>query len=691
MAVTNAELGLEDGAVSAIRSLTRRGQDRDAIVGNLGVVLSHVGDASVVDARADGQAVGNAALAVGADLSVTFPRARALGALEELVVATAVMSLERLDLEEQVRTEMVEIGLLRTVATRILAARSLDEALAAVTHETRLVLDSDIAGVMLGDGDEIMMRGCAGNQRVETAKLRMRRGQGLAGLVLATGRPERVDDYVTSGTISSDFHTLAHDERVHCAMGVPIRVNAETIGVLEVWRRDAHPYTDIDTARLVSMADLAAIAFNSATMHEANRAALVEIESAHEKLEAQYNENQRTLSLQQRLLQQLIGDSRLADLLEVIWGATGGRVHLLDVDLEHLVSHPPTAHPDEVVERFRWAIKQQTGRRDGRSVEWTVRDGRSLAFKDVTVGGDLVAWLCLETDAEPHDQPMSLALTQASLACALHHLREQAGARARAEQREELVADLLDRSPDIRRAAMSRAKRIHVDLRGPLRVSMLTLRSTSDRPATKTQLRQGQRSVSAAFVEHGVSRGLLALHDQTLVCVSRSLPLQEIREVFAQVCAAAEATGCRAACGVSSEWQHPLQLDRAKEEAETALRMTVAGPGEAATFFDDLGIIGLLGSGATEAGMSRFVADTLGPVIAYDKERGSALMWTVSAYLDSNCSQRQTAERLFVHQKTVRYRLTLVEKLTGLDLSTHRDRLRADIAIQASRLGMPPR
>jgi sugar diacid utilization regulator/putative methionine-R-sulfoxide reductase with GAF domain len=688
-AVTYLDVSNEADALSAVRFMTSGGQGRDAILQSLALALSRLGDAEVVDLFAHGRLGREDALTVGAGVALRLDPARELTMLEELVVATAVACLDRLALEEQIRAEMVEVGLLRTVATRILAARSLEEALAAVTHETRLLLDSDIAGVMLGDGEEIVMRGCAGNQRVETANLRMRRGQGLAGLVLATGRPERVDDYVASGAISDDFHTLAHDERVQCAMGVPIRVNAETIGVLEVWRRRAHPYSDIDTARLVSMSDLAAIAFNSATMHEANRAALLQIESAHEQLEAQYTYNQTALNLQQRLLEQLIGDTRLTDLLRVIWEATGGRVHLLDVDLEHLASQPLTADSGVVVKQLTWATRQ-TGIRACHTVQWTERDGRSLAFKDVTVGGELVAWLCLETDAKPHDQALSLALAQASLACALHHLQEQAGARARAEQREGLVADLLDGSPDIRRGAMSRAKHINVDLRGPLRVCMVTLRSTSGRPATKSELRQGQRTLSETFVEHGISRGLLAIHDQALVSVTRSLPLEEIRRVFALACAAAEATGCLASCGVSSEWQHPLELDRAREEAVTALRMSVGGPETATTLFDDLGIIGLLGTRATQAGMSRFVADTLGAVIAYDTEHRSALILTLSTYLDSNCSQRRTAECLFVHQKTVRYRLTLVEKLSGLDLSTHRDRLLADIAVQASRAGVPP-
>ena len=38
---------------------------------------------------------------------------------------------------------------------------------------------------------------------------------------------------------------------------------------------------------------------------------------------------------------------------------------------------------------------------------------------------------------------------------------------------------------------------------------------------------------------------------------------------------------------------------------------------------------------------------------------------------------------LFVHQKTVKYRLDVIERLTGLQMTAHRDRMRADIAVRA--------
>ncbi|HEY1673697.1 MAG TPA: hypothetical protein VGG50_13340, partial [Streptosporangiaceae bacterium] len=124
-------------------------------------------------ADADECAVAVAGPAVAADVIPVLATARRM--LREARLTAAAVEAE------------AEVDALRIVAGRILRARELDDALLAVTNETLRLVASDIAGVMLRDGDEIFMRSCAGNQRADTAHLRMRRGQGLAGLVFATG------------------------------------------------------------------------------------------------------------------------------------------------------------------------------------------------------------------------------------------------------------------------------------------------------------------------------------------------------------------------------------------------------------------------------------------------------------------------------------------------------------------------
>ena len=89
----------------------------------------------------------------------------------------------------------------------------------------------------------------------------------------------------------------------------------------------------------------------------------------------------------------------------------------------------------------------------------------------------------------------------------------------------------------------------------------------------------------------------------------------------------------------------------------------------------------LLGSGDAPD-LQAFVREVTGPLIEYDSKNDGALLRTLRAFFDADCSQRTAAERLFVHHKTLRYRLGRIQQLTGLDLGHHEDRMRADLALR---------
>ncbi|WP_250213465.1 PucR family transcriptional regulator [Acrocarpospora catenulata] len=65
--------------------------------------------------------------------------------------------------------------------------------------------------------------------------------------------------------------------------------------------------------------------------------------------------------------------------------------------------------------------------------------------------------------------------------------------------------------------------------------------------------------------------------------------------------------------------------------------------------------------------LRRVVEDTLAPLRGDDQQ--SVLLETLKVYFQERCSVVSTAEVLFVHRNTVKYRLAQIEALTGLDLS----------------------
>jgi sugar diacid utilization regulator/putative methionine-R-sulfoxide reductase with GAF domain len=629
---------------------------------------------------------------VGADLdefAVAFARP---GAAAELapVLRSARHMLGEQRLRSVARDAEAEIDALRSVAGRVLRARELDEALLAVTNETLGLLTADIAGVMLRDGDAIFMRSCAGNQLAETAQLRMRRGQGLAGLVFATGKAEKVDDYLGSDVISDDFHDLARMERVRSALAAPLTVDGDIIGVLEVWRRRESRFTQAEIRRLVVLTELAAIALDNARLHALSEASARAVEAAHRSIEAHLGRVEHALRVQQELIEAMVDGTQLPGIVRIVGERSRCQVALFGVDLEHVASWPPDSDLGTLAEAVR-QLQRACGE-DNQETHWKEHGGRLAAIRAVLAGRERIGWVCLIGHRTLNRDEVELAGRQAALTVALNHLEEQAATKARANQREEILLHLLRGSPDERRAAIARARYLQVDMRGPLRVAVCRLaglQSAARAAAWSEAYEDRVRRRLLAICESGLAQTgwlrLAAVNGDDVIALIRSASSADMREALAVVAGAldAEFPAVRTLWGVSSQHTTPYELDRAFEEAMTATQALRLDSARHIAIHEDLGILGLLIAGPKGMPLADFAGETLGAILRHDTANGTSLMDTLRTYLDSNCNQRETAEKLFVHQKTVKYRLEVIEKLTGLKLSEHRDRMRADIAVRA--------
>ena len=141
--------------------------------------------------------------------------------------------------------------------------------------------------------------------------------------------------------------------------------------------------------------------------------------------------------------------------------------------------------------------------------------------------------------------------------------------------------------------------------------------------------------------------------------------------------------GTRLSCGISDHAERADELPRLYREAQQALdvgaRITEYGNVVA---YRDLGIYRLLLQVVDEGHLSRFVEETLGPLIRYDATHRLGLVQTLSVFLNQRESLKQAARRLHVHANTVTYRLQRIEQLIPLDLSKPDDRLVAHVAVK---------
>jgi DNA-binding PucR family transcriptional regulator len=138
--------------------------------------------------------------------------------------------------------------------------------------------------------------------------------------------------------------------------------------------------------------------------------------------------------------------------------------------------------------------------------------------------------------------------------------------------------------------------------------------------------------------------------------------------------------------GGSSRCTEASGLAVAYREAMIALDVVRQLERSGAVVYDRAGVVGMLLSLRHEAGMQRFLELNLGRLLHEEPKQRDQLLETLRTFFDVNCSHEAAAQRLGVHRKTISYRLAKVSELTGLDFSTHDDRLVADLSLYVYRL-----
>jgi DNA-binding PucR family transcriptional regulator len=182
----------------------------------------------------------------------------------------------------------------------------------------------------------------------------------------------------------------------------------------------------------------------------------------------------------------------------------------------------------------------------------------------------------------------------------------------------------------------------------------------------------------------GRELALVSLRGDLLVAVTSDVDRASARAHVGAYSAAIheEWPALRLTWGISREHHDVVDLPSALEEARTALAAAKRLGGQGVFLYEELGVIRLLLGSGSHPDLQAFLEEITGPLLAYDRDHDGALIRTMRAYFDADCSQRVAAERLFVHHKTLRYRLERIRQLTGLDLARHDDRMRGDFAVR---------
>lgn len=321
----------------------------------------------------------------------------------------------------------------------------------------------------------------------------------------------------------------------------------------------------------------------------------------------------------------------------MIGTALSGRVEVYDAQGRALTDATAPLDRPAAIERARLT---------GRCVE--AEPGVWLAA--AAAGDEYLATLVLHP-TEPPRLPERRTLERGAMVTALVLLFQRSEADAESRVRGELMADLLAGEHDPRRLH-ERARQRGADLEGPVVVAVAQLASADRQLAG--------RAASALASELGGLSGwdgdrlVLVVPGEDPVTAGRTL---QDRLGDATVVPTIGVVGSTSGLG---------GIRSAAREARRCVDALVAlGRAGAVSDPAGLGVARLLLGTAGPAELDDFVARTIGPVLTYDAERGTALTETLETWCDTGGSTAAAADQLHVHPNTVTQRLDRIGSLLG--------------------------
>jgi sugar diacid utilization regulator len=148
--------------------------------------------------------------------------------------------------------------------------------------------------------------------------------------------------------------------------------------------------------------------------------------------------------------------------------------------------------------------------------------------------------------------------------------------------------------------------------------------------------------------------------------------------------------GLKLHAGVGKSCNHISLYKKSYHQAEQALLAIKSEQSESPVcYYKDTGVYLLLTNIKDRQILEEYYHDTFDNLIRYDEANKSNLIKTLKVYLSNNCKMSESAKQLYIHEKTLKYRLNRIETVGGFDMHDFQQLSRLDIGVKAGRLLYP--
>lgn len=550
-------------------------------------------------------------------------------------------------------------------------------------------------------------------------------GRGLESPTQSAARAHEIrilEDVMTDETFEP-WRQLAIDFGYRSLVSVPLVVRGVSIGVLNgySWQPRAFDEADLTTVRALS--DEAAIAIEMATLIERQHAVIGELRDLNVELERQRELEVRAHQIHVRLTEASLAGGGIQEVTDALarivgqpafYAAADGEVEIVAdrfaAECEALIAiaRPALAHPPNGGTPVASAV-----------IEAAAPDEPPAVVGYVRIGTELIGHIVLRSSARSSIELDIRAIEHAAVVLSLERIRSRV---ARATE-ERLNADFLHDVVTGRGGGQARQEeraRYHgVDPQQHYRLLVVELDGwdrylRAHQPSEADADRLLQRLLGLVRSAAAATPGCLvsASGDRLTIAAPVLAParggddggadpgsdvdpagddvdLREFERLFeamtASVKRVAPEVDLHAGLGPLARGLAEFPTShRGATQALTVLQR-IGRPNQLLPA-EQLGVIGLLLESSNPDELRRLTTRILGPLLARDAENNGALTDTLFGYLDHGGDLRRTAQAMYVHVNTVKYRLKRIEELSGLSFENPQHMLELTIAQLVHRL-----
>jgi hypothetical protein len=559
-----------------------------------------------------------------------------------------------------------ELASLYATARSLTALGELDEVLQSIVQHAHDLMGTDFTYLSLvGENGKLMLRASEGTISAAFLAACIPADVGLGGKVLASRRPYWVRNYAAATVIEHDvgFDRLVGTEKLVALLGVPLVIRSRAVGALFAADRTERSFQADEIALLTAFADHAAVALDNARLYEESRNALRELRTAYRRIEDHMAVMERAQASHEALTGAVLGGGTPGDVAQLLADQLGGSVTLLSRTGAAVVHRDSGSGPCRSPSETEPAEAVQHSARSGRSMTSVDETGIARSVAWIRAGDSYLGALAWSREAGAEhgaaDDMDLRTLERATHIMGLLILKERAVADAGERLSGELLAELMVGGPGI-----GPAQRVRVRARGidPDRLDLVVVADSVTLSSTdlSRHLHDIARDRAGLAGEH-LGRATMILpsieDEQTVEEVHRRLR----RALGGPVVVVGERV-------VQHDWSRAFSLADRCGAVMRALGHTDRG---ATTGRYALYAMAFDAERVRE--LDRFIADAIGPLLAYDQRRGTDLVGTLTAYYVQRANVAATARALHVHVNTLLKRLDRAGRLLDLDWRDNND------------------